>query len=284
MEAFGIEGIPHAFVVDKAGRIAWHGHPMMGLDQTLEQVVAGTFDPATARKRSDAQSKLEAFFALASEGGDEAKLDAMAGELEALDKELGGIMPNGKRFDAAELKKGVRVQGLVREYALALKKGDEARTAELEKQIEGNAPKDFDFPKFKEAIQVQVLWEQYYRAVSSGAADADKVAALAKKLGAMKITNAQVLNELAWTLLTDEEIKDRDLALALKLAQAAYDASKGKEGHIVDTYARALFDNGKVAEAVAQQKKAIDLCKDEPDLVKDLTATLQKYEAKAAAK
>jgi thiol-disulfide isomerase/thioredoxin len=46
MDAFKVNGIPHAFVVDKSGAIIWQGHPMAGLDKVLEQVVAGKFDPA----------------------------------------------------------------------------------------------------------------------------------------------------------------------------------------------------------------------------------------------
>lgn len=41
MGAFGIDGIPHAFVVDKSGAISWHGHPMSGLDQAIEKALAG---------------------------------------------------------------------------------------------------------------------------------------------------------------------------------------------------------------------------------------------------
>lgn len=39
----GIEGIPHAFVVDAGGVVVWQGHPGT-MDQVLSQVVAGTFD------------------------------------------------------------------------------------------------------------------------------------------------------------------------------------------------------------------------------------------------
>lgn len=43
-------GIPTAFVVDKAGRIAWIGHPMMGLDEVIERLVNDDFNPADAEK------------------------------------------------------------------------------------------------------------------------------------------------------------------------------------------------------------------------------------------
>jgi thiol-disulfide isomerase/thioredoxin len=41
MGAFGVGGIPHAFVVDKTGAIVWHGHPMGGLDKAIEAVLEG---------------------------------------------------------------------------------------------------------------------------------------------------------------------------------------------------------------------------------------------------
>lgn len=41
MAAAGQDGIPTAFVVDKAGKIAWIGHPMDGLDEAVAKA-AGT--------------------------------------------------------------------------------------------------------------------------------------------------------------------------------------------------------------------------------------------------
>jgi len=80
-------------------------------------------------------------------------------------------------------------------------------------------------------------------------------------------------------LLTDERIKTRDLALATKLAKTGVDASDGQDAAVLDTYARALFDSGKVADAVANQKKAIAVAGDE-DTRKELEETLKQYEAK----
>lgn len=40
MSAFKVPGIPHAFVVDAEGKIAWHGHPMMGMDDAIKAAVA----------------------------------------------------------------------------------------------------------------------------------------------------------------------------------------------------------------------------------------------------
>ena len=55
MEAAGQDGIPCAFVVEKTGKIAWIGHPMEGLDEALQEIVAGKWDAAQAKKRASAQ-------------------------------------------------------------------------------------------------------------------------------------------------------------------------------------------------------------------------------------
>jgi len=36
LETYGVEGIPHAFIVAPGGKIVWSGHPMMGLEKALE--------------------------------------------------------------------------------------------------------------------------------------------------------------------------------------------------------------------------------------------------------
>jgi thiol-disulfide isomerase/thioredoxin len=58
MTAAGRDGIPCTFVVDKAGRIAYVGHPMY-LGMVLPKVIAGT---ATARAVSDEMAWIEADF------------------------------------------------------------------------------------------------------------------------------------------------------------------------------------------------------------------------------
>ena len=50
MKAFGVRGIPHAFIINKQGLIVWHGHPMAGLDKALKEVLAGKFDLEEAKK------------------------------------------------------------------------------------------------------------------------------------------------------------------------------------------------------------------------------------------
>ncbi len=62
MKAAGRNGIPAVFIVDQKGRIAWVGHPRVGMDEALEQIVAGTWDIEAAAEQqvSDRAAEAEA--------------------------------------------------------------------------------------------------------------------------------------------------------------------------------------------------------------------------------
>ena len=281
MKAFGVNGIPHAFIVDKEGRVAWQGHPMAGLDKALDRMAANTFDLGTEKKRDAAQRKLEEYFELASTAGNDAQLDKLAVQIAALDKELGGINP-GEKLDLAGLRKSARFQSLMRDYQRALTSGRSgAELEKLEQKAAPLAPDGFKFAEFKGQFQLQRLFQDYYRALTRPGNEA-KAPELAKQLEGIESSNAEMQNEIAWTILTDEKIKNRNLPLAMKFARAAFTASEGKDANILDTYARALFDTGKVSEAIEQQKRAIELC-DDKEKKAELKHTLQRYQAKAVA-
>lgn len=59
MTAANQNGIPCAFIVDGAGKIAWIGHPMSDLDSTLDKVLAGTWNAAAYRAAFDRQRTAE---------------------------------------------------------------------------------------------------------------------------------------------------------------------------------------------------------------------------------
>ncbi len=61
LEAFGIETIPHAFIIDKNGRIVWQGNPMEGFDEALESVVNGSFSIEKEIKKDIADKKFREF-------------------------------------------------------------------------------------------------------------------------------------------------------------------------------------------------------------------------------
>lgn len=73
MKAYGQNGIPHAFIVGKKGNVIWHGHPMAGLDQALEEIVAGKYDVQAAIKADEARAAMDEYQTLSREGDAKAK-------------------------------------------------------------------------------------------------------------------------------------------------------------------------------------------------------------------
>ena len=182
MEAYKQNGIPHAFVVDSAGNVAWHGHPMAQLDMVLGQIVDGSYDMEAMKRIAQAEAMLPEFAQLimSEDKDDMAKADALGAK--------------------------------IIEYAAA---------------------------------------------------------------------NPELLNRVAWALLTDTSIKHRNLDLAMNAAKAAYDATNGKDANTIDTYARAFYEKGDLAQALKYQEIAVAECTDE-DLKAQLEGVLEKYRAEAA--
>ncbi len=108
-----VEGIPHAFIVDRGGRVIWAGHPMDGLEQTLDDVLEGRFDPEKLRRqRAD-----EAELMRALQTGEIARASATLDRLIAADS---------KNMELAQLKAGLLFQsgdleGLKAHYQSVLK-------------------------------------------------------------------------------------------------------------------------------------------------------------------
>jgi len=186
--AFGVKGIPHAFVVDKSGAIVWHGHPMGGLDVVISKVLAEEFDARAAQRLADDFEKLPRLFGeytqLARDGTDTGRADAIGERV----LEAGGGFP-------------------------------------------------------------------------------------------------PMLNELAWFILTEPNLKHRNLDFAFRAAEAAYAATDGKDAAIADTYARAFYEKGDLAEAIKYQQKAVELLRSAPpqppEAIQEIEATLKKYQAEA---
>ena len=296
MEAFGIGGIPHAFIVNKEGKIAWHGHPMDGLEAALDEIVAGKYDLEAAKakatkaaelekKQEEIQLKIQQLaqaISTGDEGEDTKKLEA---ELAALEKEHGNIM-GGEKFDPADFRARVKFSEKLQKYQqLVMSDAGTNELAAAEKELTTGAPKDFDLKEFKQMMAMQIdmrkassVLQSYMEAVGEEG-DATKAAELAKQVEALELKSPQLLDRIAWVILTEEAVKTRDTQLALKLAKRANDLSGGKEAGILETYARALFDNGQSAEAIEQQKKALELAGDDESKA-ELKKTLEKYEAK----
>lgn len=211
LDAAGVRGIPHAFIVGKDGKIAWHGHPAGPLDRKLAELVGDKDYLAKALKLDEARKALRA--ALADEMWDET--------LKAADDLL--------KLDPEETR-----LGLLKYEVLATKKRDQ---------------------KAAEA------WGRE----------------LVEKLG-----DANALNELSWGILTEEDYEGiRDLKLALAAGKKANDLTEGKDFSILDTYARALFETGSKKEALALQKKSVEIAKQKEvpeEQLEELQKALERYE------
>ena len=72
---------------------------------------------------------------------------------------------------------------------------------------------------------------------------------------ALEPANPEVMNNLAWLLLTSRDLSLRDPQRALTLARAA--AAVEAKGHVLDTLAVAYWANGFTEEAIAGERQAI---------------------------
>ena len=219
MEAFDVDGIPHAFVVDKEGRIVWHGHPSFPedrMDEVLKLVVSGKWDKEAAEK-----------------------------EEQEADKKMKELEKKARAEQAKAREAYAKLQKESRDFLTALRKSESAAKDSSEQ--------------------------------------GEKLLKMIKDSPEMLPRHA-MCNEIAWTILAINGVKYRDKELALKFAKAAYDVCEGQDAAIVDTYARALYDNGKKDEAIKIQKKAVELAdkiEDGPQaarLKKELKEALAIYE------
>ncbi len=75
-----------------------------------------------------------------------------------------------------------------------------------------------------------------------------------KKPTALEPVNPEIMNNLAWLLLTSENLTLRDPRKALTLARGA--ATLQPKGHVLDTLATAYWANDLIEEAVRTEKQA----------------------------
>jgi thiol-disulfide isomerase/thioredoxin len=97
----GVSGPPHAYIVDADGTVLWEGHPM-SLDQPLDELEAGRFDPAKAKQVATLDRQVSALVTGMTEANHEASMRrilALTDQALALEPfDDGAIQP---RLDAA---------------------------------------------------------------------------------------------------------------------------------------------------------------------------------------
>ncbi len=58
-------GVPHVFVVGKDGQLLWHGHPLEGIEEVVEQITAGRYNPEPAARNDVARIQIDQYLTLA---------------------------------------------------------------------------------------------------------------------------------------------------------------------------------------------------------------------------
>lgn len=211
MQAAGRGGIPSAFVVDQAGKIAYVDHPMF-MDECIEGLIAGTWDASTGAEKT--KKLKDAYMEVARNAS-----------------------------------------------------GDGKAAMEAWTKLEKTYP---TFAKHQSDLKLRVLqsageWDKAYAMIG------EKVDA------AIKAKDAMSLNALAWGIVDPEaEVAKRDVALAMRAAEAAVKITEEKDGAILDTLARCYWLKGDKAKAIEVQKKAVAVST--PEFKEQLEDALKEYE------
>lgn len=101
--------------------------------------------------------------------------------------------------------------------------------------------------------------------------------AVAREVADRPDASASLLNELAWTIVSDEKLERRDLDLARRMAERAVTLTDHQNAGFIDTCARVMYEKGDAARAAELEGQAVKLS-DLPDF----RAALDRYKAKLA--
>jgi alkyl hydroperoxide reductase subunit AhpC len=148
--------------------------------------------------------------------------------------------------------------------------------AGLEKVLREIVENKFDFELARKTIGADRLQTEYFgRAAKTP--DDPEVKKLGRKILSDGASNPWLLNNFAWRIEQDSQLKNRDVELALAAAKQACDATEWKRATFVDTYASALFLNGNAEEAIKLEEKALALTTNQSVLRTRIEQTLQTF-------
>ena len=86
------------------------------------------------------------------------------------------------------------------------------------------------------------------------------------------------LNQVAWKIVDDANVKNRDFDVALKAAKRATELSEKKDAAILDTLARVYYETGDVKSALKWQRLAADSLTGNEPFADDVRKSLKKYQ------
>ena len=72
LQAYEQRAIPYAFIVAQSGAVVWHGSPMNGLGEALDQIIAGKYDLAAIKRADRFAAHLREYQELARDGDERA--------------------------------------------------------------------------------------------------------------------------------------------------------------------------------------------------------------------
>jgi hypothetical protein len=87
-----------------------------------------------------------------------------------------------------------------------------------------------------------------------------------------------ILNNLAWMIATDEKLTERNLDLAIRLAEMSAAVSDRRLAYVLDTLARVHFVRGEIDLAIRVQEEAVRIAK--PNEQEQYRSVLDEYQAR----
>ena len=148
--------------------------------------------------------------------------------------------------------------------------GSLART--LEKVVNGT----FDIEQAKN-FETGNRYLKQYTALVYKSNTAEKAALVGEKILADCTQDWRVPNRLARVILTDPEVRSRDLPLALRAADKSVELTARRAADALEMLARAQFATGNKSEALATANEALKVCKNGDDQI-DLQKLIALYE------
>lgn len=120
---------------------------------------------------------------------------------------------------------------------------------------------DYDRQADLRAAEAEQLLPRYF-SMAGNEANAKAVKELGRRIVDDGEARPMVLGRFAYGILTEGALAVRDIELAREAAKRAVARTDAAQPQLLEVYAKALFDSGDAAGAVAQQKKAVELSGD----------------------
>ena len=272
MEAAGQGGIPTCFIVGKSGQIEWIGHPM-SMDDPLAKVVEDEWDRDAYLKQFRKEQQRDLLFAKVGRPMRSGNIKAALKVLAQAREEAAGDEDTIAVIEDLEFR--VNVTSAMRK----LQGGDvDEALAEIDaisKTAKSEQKQMLLIAKCKALIDI---------VVKSGERDSQAAKTLSEIAGS-KETDANTLNELAWSVYEAASENDKFSKPLIAAATVAAETAVAKEpdsGPILDTLAHLAHLAGNLDRAIELQTKAIKTAPDE--LKEDMQVFLDKLkEEKASA-